>query len=338
MGTENMAKNKSYIKGKIILITGGTGSIGRELLRQVLREHPAQVRVFSRDESKQYSLLEELNHPGNLRLLIGDVRDKERLNFAFKNVDIVFHAAALKHVPSCEYNPFEAVSTNILGSQNVIDAAILNNVGRVIAISTDKVVDPIGVMGTSKLMMEKLVINANYYRGSAPTKFSCVRFGNVAWARGSVLPLWKNQAEKSGLITVTNGNMTRFMMSIKDAARLVIESINLMQGGETFILKMPSITLSDLAKEFLKKYYARKKISVKLIGNRAGEKLHEGLIGHGDGEVLENGRMFISIPNIWIYTGMEIGRRKYSGFKKRKDTDPYLSSHYIDVDAVRKII
>ncbi|MDO8482069.1 MAG: SDR family NAD(P)-dependent oxidoreductase [bacterium] len=330
----------SIIKGKIVLITGGTGSIGRELLRQVLIEHPAQVRVFSRDESKQHELMEEFNHPKNLRLLIGDVRDKERLNFAFQDVDIIFHAAALKHVPSCEYNPFEAVRTNILGSQNVIDDAIANHVGRVVAISTDKVVDPIGVMGTSKLMMEKLIINANYYKGNAPTKFSCVRFGNVAWARGSVLPLWKNQAEKNGVITVTNGDMTRFMMSIKDAAKLVIEASNLMQGGETFILKMPAITLTDLAKEFLDKYYPRKKISIKLIGNRIGDKLHEGLIGPGDGEVLENARMLISTPDIWTYTHSpaEERKRKYTGFKKRKDTDSYMSNQYIDVSAVRKII
>lgn len=333
-----MTKGGSQIKGKIVLITGGTGSIGSELLRQVLAERPAQVRVFSRDESKQYALLEEFNHPKNLRLLIGDVRDKERLSFAFKNVDVIFHAAALKHVPFCEYNPFEVVHTNILGSQNVVDAAIANNVKRVVAISTDKVVNPVGVMGTSKLMMEKLMINANYYKGNAPTKFSCVRFGNVAWARGSVLPLWKQQAEKNGAITVTNGKMTRFMMSVQDAAKLVIEASNLMRGGETFILKMPAITLADLAKEFLGKYYPRKKVSVKLIGDRAGEKLHEGLIGPGDGEVLENARMFISIPNIWTYT--PVGKRKldYSGFKKRTDTDHYMSSHYIDVDAVKKII
>src|SRR3989344_3861067 len=333
-----MAKPRSYIRGKIVLITGGTGSIGRELLRQVLAEAPAQVRVLSRDESKQYALLQEFRHAKNLRLLIGDVRDKERLTFAFQNVDIIFHAAALKHVQSCEYNPFEAVQTNIIGSQNVIDAAIANHVERVVAISTDKVVDPIGVMGTSKLMMEKLIINANYYKGDAPTKFSCVRFGNVAWARGSVLPLWKQQAEKTGVITVTNGKMTRFMMSMQDAARLVIEASDLMQGGETFILKTPAITLTDLAKEFIKKYYAHKKISIALIGDRAGDKLHEGLIGPGDGDVLENSRMFISIPNIWAYTREAKKKRTYGGFKKRKDTDRCLSSDYINVSAVRKII
>lgn len=326
------------LKGKIVLITGGTGSIGRELVRQVLAEKPAQVRVFSRDESKQHGLLQEFKHPKNLRLFIGDIRDKERLAFAFQNVDVVFHAAALKHVPSCEYNPFEAVATNIIGSQNVIDAALKNRVDKVVAVSTDKVVDPVGIMGTSKLMMEKLMVNANYYKGDAGTKFSCVRFGNVAWARGSVLPLWKSQVENGDSLTVTNNEMTRFMMSIRDASRLVIEASNLMHGGEIFILKMPSITLVDLAKEFVHKYYKEKKVKIKIIGNRAGEKVHEGLIGPGDGEVLENGRMYISIPNIWVYTGVAEKKQKYPGFKKRVGSDNCPSSKYIDVPAVRKII
>ena len=326
------------LKGKIVLITGGTGSIGRELIRQVLAEKPAQVRVFSRDESKQHQLLEDLKHPKNLRLFIGDIRDKERLAFAFQNVDVVFHAAALKHVPSCEYNPFEAVATNIIGSQNIIDVALKKGVDKVVAISTDKVVDPVGVMGTSKLMMEKLMINANYYKGDATTKFSCVRFGNVAWARGSVLPLWKTQVEQGGTITITNNEMTRFMMSIEDASRLVIEASELMQGGETFILKMPSIALVDLAKEFVRKYYPKKKVSIKMIGSRAGEKVHEALIGPGDGEMLENGRMYISIPHIWVHTGVEERKRAYPGFKKRAGTDECPSLNFIDVKAVREII
>ena len=334
-------KAKTVIKDKIILIIGGSGSIGRELVRQVLALKPAQVRVLSRDESKQHDLLHELGHPDNLRLFIGDIRDKERLSFACKGVDVIFHAAALKHVPSCEYNPFEAVRTNITGSQNVIDVAIANNVGRVLAISTDKVVDPVGVMGTTKLMMEKLIINANYYRGDTPTNFSCVRFGNVAWARGSVLPLWKNQAEKRGAITVTNSEMSRFMMSIQDAVRLVIESGNIMRGGEIFILKMPSITLGQLAKEFIAKYYKRKKIAVKIVGDRIGEKMHEGLIGSGDGKVLESAKMFISIPNVWEYTGDKAAakrKRDYAGFTKRKGDGHYMSSEHIDVAAVRKIL
>ena len=326
------------LKNKVILITGGTGSIGKELVRQVLREKPAQVRVFSRDESKQYELDQELGHPKNLRLLIGDVRDKDRLLFAFKGVDVVFHAAALKHVPSCEYNPFEAIRTNVMGSQNVIDAAIAHNVDRVVAISTDKTVNPTSVMGISKLLMERLVINANYYKGGSPIKFSCVRFGNVAWSRGSVLPLWKNQAEKKGEITITNDAMTRFFMSIKDAVGLVIESSRIMQGGEIFILKMPAITLAELATEFIRKYFPHKKIKIKKIGNRAGEKLHEELISSGDDHVLENKHMFISIPNIWQHLDMEARERTYSGFKVRVDTDSYQSSEHIQATSIRTII
>jgi len=335
------ASKTVIIKDKIILITGGTGSIGKELVRQVLKLKPAQIRVFSRDESKQHDLLEELGHPKNLRLFIGDVRDKERLFFACKGVDVIFHAAALKHVPSCEYNPFEAVHTNITGSQNVIDAAIANDVDRVVAISTDKVVDPVGVMGTTKLMMEKLVINANYYRGNNPTKFSCVRFGNVAWARGSVLPLWKKQAEQNGTITVTNNDMSRFMMSIRDAVSLVIEAGDIMRGGEIFILKMPAITLAQLAKEFIVKYYPGKNIAINIIGDRGGEKLHEGLIGSGDSHVLESPKMFISIPNVWEYIGNKAAAKRrwdYAGFTKRKGTDHYMSSDHMNVAAVREML
>lgn len=325
-------------KDKIVLITGGTGSIGRELVRQVLAEKPAQVRVYSRDESKQHDLKEELGRPKNLRLLIGDIREKERLMFALQGVNIVFHAAALKHVPSCEYNPFEAIQTNVIGSQNVVNASILSGVDRVIAISTDKVVNPSSIMGISKLMMERLVINANYYKGDVPIKFSCVRFGNVAWSRGSVLPLWRDQAEKNSEITVTNNDMTRFFMSIKDAAKLVIEAGKTMRGGEIFILKMPSVTLSDLGKKFIEKYYPKKNIKIKKIGGRAGEKIHEELIGPGDDYVLENGKMFISIPNIAQYTGKETHTGTYPGFKLRKDKDSYSSREYIDTDRISKII
>lgn len=326
------------LKGKVVLVTGGAGSIGSELVEQVLRQKPAQVRVFSRDEGKHHALLQKLGHPQNLRFLIGDVRDRDRLNFAFRGVQTIFHVAALKHVPSCEYNPFEVFRTNVMGSQNVVDAAIWNSVERVVAVSTDKVVDPVSVMGTSKLMMEKLIINANYYKGVTPIKFSCVRFGNVAWASGSVLPLWKAQVEKQGVITVTNTNMTRFMMSVDEAVELVIKAGKLMQGGEIFILKMSAITLASLADEFIAKYYPHKKIKIRLIGNRVGEKLHEGLLGAGDANVLENEKMFVSIPHIWEYTGRRMIKPSYPGFKKRMQMDPYLSSEHVDVERIRKII
>src|SRR3989338_7407773 len=186
----------NFFKNKTILVTGGTGSIGSKIVRQALAYQPRQIRILSRNDSKQYHFLEKLDHPKNIRMLIGDIRDSKRLDLAFENVDIVFHAAALKHVPLCEYNPLETIKTNVFGSQNIIDAAFKNKVERVIAISTDKAANPGNVMGLSKLMMEKLLINTAL-SAKNKTKFSCVRFGNVAWSEASVLPLWKKQAEKN---------------------------------------------------------------------------------------------------------------------------------------------
>jgi FlaA1/EpsC-like NDP-sugar epimerase len=222
-------KNEFY--NKVVLVTGGTGSIGSVLVEKILSFKPKQIRVLSRDENKQYYLMEKLGNPINLRFFIGDIRDKERLIRAFNGVDILFHAAALKHVPLCEYNPFEAVKTNIVGSQNVIDAALACNVKKIIAISTDKAVHPNNVMGTSKLMMEKLFTNANFYSGNSRSVFSCVRFGNVAWANGSVLKLWQNQIKKDGQIKVTDLEMTRFFMTIPQAMNLILQTASISRGG-----------------------------------------------------------------------------------------------------------
>src|SRR3989344_5708608 len=193
---------ENIFKNKTILVTGGTGSIGSGIVRQLLDRQPKQVRVLSRNETRQYELLESLDYPNNLRMFIGDMRDRERMQLAFRGVDIVFHAAALKHVPFCEYNPSEAMKTNIIGSHNIIDAALHAGVKKVVAISTDKVANPFNVLGASKLMMEKLFINSNFFLANK-IKMACVRFGNVAWASGSVLPMWKNQAEAKEVISVT---------------------------------------------------------------------------------------------------------------------------------------
>jgi len=327
-------------RNKTILVTGGTGSIGSELVAQLLKFKPKQIRVLSRDESKQYYLQERLNYPKNLRLLIGDIRDKERLDLALRNVDIVFHAAALKHVPFCEYNPFETVKTNILGSQNIIDAALKYGVKKVVAISTDKAANPDNIMGTSKLMMEKLFINANYYTGKAETKFSCVRFGNVAWARGSVLPLWKNQAERKKTIHVTDKEMTRFLMTIDNAAKLVLKAAQLSHGGEIFILKMPAIKLADLANLFIKKHFPGQKIKIKVIGLRPGEKIHEELFGGNDQykQILENKEMLIIVPNIEIYH-LTRPLEPYPGFQKRNaSSGSYSSKDSIDIKKIKKIV
>lgn len=329
----------SEFKNKIILVTGGTGTIGSELVSQLLKYKPKQVRVFSRNESRQYYLLEKLNHPQNLRTLIGDIRDKERLSFAMKGVDVVFHTAALKHVPFCEYNPSEAVKTNIVGSQNVIDTALNNGVKKVIAISTDKAANPSNVMGVSKLMMEKLFINTNHFTPQKGTKFSCVRFGNVSWSNGSVLHLWKNQAERKGIVNLMNKDMTRFFMSTEEAVKLTLKAAELAKGGEVFILKMPSIKIADLAKLFIKKHFPDKNIKIKEIGNRVGEKIHEDLLGGSDSakKVMANNAMFILVPSANVYN-LKQDIFNYKGFKEIANKSIYSSEDHIKPEAVVKII
>src|SRR3989344_514782 len=307
-------------KNKIILVTGGTGTIGSELVRQLIKFKPKQIRVLSRDQNKQYKLAEEVRHQPGIRLFIGDIRDKERLDLAFEKVDIIFHTAALKHVPSCEYNPFEAVKTNIIGSQNVIDIARKHRDKKVIGISTDKAVNPSSIMGASKLMMERLFVNANQYLTHFGTKFACVRFGNVAWASGSVLPIWAKQIESGNEITVTNQNMTRFLMSTDQAINLVLKASQLTKVGEVFILKMPAIKLDDLGKLFVAKYALNKKIGIRYIGSRAGEKEHEELIDQSDLDknIFENKEMLIIAPPQPVYYNKK-ETRHYSGFVKVKD-------------------
>lgn len=328
-------------KDKVILITGGTGTIGSELVNQVLLRQPKQLRVLSRDESKQYELLERFKYPKNLRLLIGDIRDYNRIDHAFKGADIVLHAAAMKQVPFCEYNPLEAVKTNILGSQNVIDACINNQVPKMIAISTDKAVYPTNIMGTSKLMMEKMFLNANWGFGKTVTKFSCVRFGNVAWARGSVLPLWKKQVDSGGGITVTNPEMTRFMMSIEQAVNLVLKAAVLAQAGEIFVLKMPSIGVGELAKIFTEKHYPGRSIDITISGGRVGEKIHEELIDDNDraSYVFEDKDMYIFVPRfLEPYREYQKELPEYPGFKKIRDIGHYSSRDHIDLEKIRAII
>lgn len=326
-------------KNKTILVTGGTGTIGSELVSQLLKYKPKQIRIFSRNESRQYHLLEKLNYSQNLRMLIGDIRDKERLSFAMKGVDIVFHAAALKHVPFCEYNPHEAVKTNIIGSQNVIDVALHNGVKKMIAISTDKAADPCNVMGTTKLMMEKLVINTNHFTPQKGTKFSCVRFGNVSWSEGSVLQLWKNQAERNGVINLMNKNMTRFFMSTEQAVKLTLKAAELAKGGEVFILKMPSIRIADLAKLFIKKHFPGKSIKINEVGNRVGEKIHEDLLGGSDSakRILANREMFILVPSANVYN-LKQDIFNYKGFKEIVNKSPHSSEDNIKPEEVAKII
>src|SRR5512143_383007 len=233
---------------QVVLVTGGTGSFGRKFVEMILAEyHPAKVIVFSRDELKQHEMrVAGLNHP-NLRYFIGDVRDQHRLRRAMHGVDIVIHAAALKQVPACEYNPMEAIKTNILGSSNVVEASLDAGVKKVMALSTDKAVNPVNLYGATKLAAEKLFVQSNAYAAGTATRFSCVRYGNVVGSRGSVVPLFIQQRQ-NGSLTVTDERMTRFWLTLEQGVRFVIRCTEQMQGGEVFVPKIPSTRIVDLAR------------------------------------------------------------------------------------------
>jgi len=261
----------STFDDKTILITGGTGSFGKKFTEILLSEHdPESVRIYSRGELLQMEMQNRFDD-SRLRFLIGDVRDRDRLYRAVSGVDIIVHAAALKHVPACEYNPIEAVRTNVDGSVNVIDAAIDNSVEKVMAISTDKAVHPVNLYGATKMVAEKLFTQGNAYTGGKTTRFSCIRYGNVVGSRGSVIPLFKEQ-RKNGVITITDDRMTRFWITLEQGVRFVMDCIARMKGGETFVPKIPSMKVIDLAKVIAPD--AKKKV----IGIRSGEKLHEILL------------------------------------------------------------
>lgn len=293
-----------YFKDKKILLIGGTGTVGTGLVRALLEQDVKTIRVLSRDEYKQYIMMQEMSGIKNIRFLIGDVRDKERIERAMEDIDIVFHIAAMKHVPSCEYNPMEAVKTNVIGTQNVITAAINNNVGKVILTSTDKTISPTNTYGATKLLAERLIVSANYYKGTSKTVFSAVRFGNVMGSRGSVIPLFKKQILENKEITVTDSNMTRFMMTLSQAVNLTLEACVRAQGGEIFVLKMPIINLKDLVditiEEVSKKYNINsEQIKVKEIGLRPGEKLYEELMTCEESKnAVELNNMFV-IPSLY---------------------------------------
>lgn len=293
-----------FFENKRILVTGGTGSIGSVIVKKLLEYNPQVVRIFSSDEAQQFELQQELQHHRNVRFLLGDVRERERLRRAVEGINLIFHAAALKHVPLCEYNPFEAVKTNILGTQNLIEAALDEGVDKLLTISTDKAINPVNVMGATKLLAERLTISANYYKGKRKTVFACVRFGNVLDSRGSVVPLFRSQIESGGPVTVTDPRMTRFIMTIPRATELVLKAAEKAQGGEIFILKMPVITIGDLAQVMIEELapqygHSPKKIKVEIRGKRAGEKSHEELMTQDEAlNAYEVEDMFIVLPQI----------------------------------------
>jgi FlaA1/EpsC-like NDP-sugar epimerase len=295
----NKLEISNLLKDKTVLVTGGTGSIGSEIVRQALKFHPKAVRVFSRDEAKQFELQYELRGHDNMRYLVGDIRDKERLYWAAEGVDIIFHAAALKQVPSCEYNPFEAVKTNVVGTQNLIEVALDEKVQKVIAISTDKAALPTNTMGASKLLAERLITAANFYKGLPNTRLSCVRFGNVLGSRCSIVPLICKQVKDGGPVTVTEDQATRFIMSIQEAVNLVLKAALLTEGGEIFVLKMPTVKISDLIEVLVEEscqIYGRsyKDIEIKKMDKRRGEKVHEDLLTEEESQyTLERDDMYV---------------------------------------------
>jgi UDP-N-acetylglucosamine 4,6-dehydratase len=258
--------------GKIILVTGGTGSFGTHLIERLLAEHdPKAVRVFSRDELKQSELQRRLWGDGRMRYFIGDVRDPARLLRATRGVDVIIHAAALKQVPVCEYNPFEAVQTNVIGAENVVAAAIENDVPKTLALSTDKAVNPVNLYGATKLCQEKIMTQGNAYAADSIARFSTVRYGNVVGSRGSVVPLFEAQAA-AGEITITDERMTRFWITLDQAVDFVFDSLGRAGGGEVFVPKTPSMRVVDLAEALAPGAERR------IIGIRPGEKLHEVLL------------------------------------------------------------
>lgn len=312
---------KKLFRNKNILITGGAGSVGKGLARETLKYHPKVVRILDIDETRQFEFQRELRKFKNVRFFIGDVRDEARLRYAVEGVDIIFHAAALKHVEACEYNPFEAIKTNVIGTQNVIDAAIKEEVKKVIFTSSDKAVNPTNVMGTTKLMCERLMTAANFYRGPRDIVFSSVRFGNVVGSRGSVTPLFRDQIKAGGPLTVTNPNMTRFIMSMPRALGLLFKATTIAQGGEVFILKMPAVKVSDLAKAMIEslapKYgYKPSEIKIEIIGNKPGEKICEELMTVDEAQrALETKDMFIVLPEMKELLDKRLG---YLGAKPAK--------------------
>ena len=265
----------SFLSGKNVLITGGTGSFGKEFVRQVISQNQVnKLIVFSRDELKQFELSNEIQSP-KLRFFLGDVRDFQRLAMATKGVDVIIHAAAMKQIPAAEYNPMEAIKTNIIGAENIVNVAIQNKVTKVLALSTDKAANPANLYGATKLCSDKLMMSGNVLSGKVNTKFSVVRYGNVLGSRGSVIPFFLEEKAK-GTIPITDERMTRFWLTLKEGVQFVLNSLEIMEGGEIFVPKIPSFKVVDVANVVCPE------IPIKIIGIRPGEKLHEIMITEDD--------------------------------------------------------
>jgi UDP-N-acetylglucosamine 4,6-dehydratase len=325
-----------FLKNKNIFISGGTGSFGKKMTSFLLKNaNIKKIIIFSRDEQKQYQLKKKYNSK-KVRFLLGDVRDKERLNFAMKDVNIVIHAAALKHVDMAEYNPFEYINTNVVGAENIISCAFANNVEKVIALSTDKASSPANLYGATKLLSDKLFVAANNYKGKNKIKSSVVRYGNVMGSRGSVIPLFLKQ-KKENYFTVTDPKMTRFNITLDEGVKFVLFALKEMLGGEIFIPKLKSYTLENLVRAIS----PNKKI--KYIGLRPGEKKHEEMISINDSlNTLEFNKHYVILPNSEFYT---LNLKKYAIIKRnskvvKKDFcyNSYENSDFLSVKEIKKII
>ena len=323
------------LNNKAILITGGTGSFGKAFTRYVLENYnPKKIIIYSRDEFKQFMMQNEFKeYASKLRFFIGDVRDKERLERAFKGVDYVIHAAAMKQVPACEYNPAEAIKTNIHGAQNVIEAALDAGVNKVVALSTDKAVNPLNLYGGTKLVSDKLFVAANAYAGDKDISFSIVRYGNVAGSRGSVVPFFHNIIKSGGTeLPITDYRMTRFWISLRQGVELVIKALEEAKGGETFISKIPSFKITDLAEAMLPG------CNMTEVGIREGEKLHEIMVTAEDApHTYEYDKHFIIYPQmVWTPSKMSVptGKRVAEGFSYSSDNNV----EWLSVDEIRELL
>jgi UDP-N-acetylglucosamine 4,6-dehydratase/5-epimerase len=324
--TEIMEETK-MLNGKTVLITGGTGSFGRAFIKRVLAHYkPEKLIVFSRDELKQFEM-QQVFKDDCLRYFIGDIRDRCRLHRAFEGVDIIVHAAAMKHVTASEYNPFEAVNTNILGSENIINEAIDNNIEKVIALSTDKAVDPANLYGATKLCAEKLFVAGNNYVGKLHrTKMSVVRYGNVIGSRGSVIPFFMKE-KKKGVIPITDKRMTRFWITIDEAVDFVLSSLEMMEGGEIFVPKLPAMNIMDLAKAMAPD------CEHKIVGIRPGEKLHETMLTETEA------RSSAELPTRYIVRPehVESFSKKYDNEKAVPDSFKYASNTTTEILEIEKL-
>ncbi|MGA7192576.1 MAG: UDP-N-acetylglucosamine 4,6-dehydratase (inverting) [Anaerolineales bacterium] len=319
-------------KNQVVLVTGGTGSFGKKFVEIMLKDFkPKKIIIYSRDELKQYEMQASgFNHP-SMRYFIGDVRDRERLLRAMQGVDVIVHAAALKQVPACEYNPMEAVKTNIMGTSNVVEAALDADVKKVMALSTDKAVNPVNLYGATKLAAEKLTVQSNAYAAGSATRYSCVRYGNVVGSRGSVVPVFLKQRE-SGKVTITDDRMTRFWLSLEQGVRFVITCIEQMEGGEVFVPKIPSMKVIDLAKAIAPN------ADVNVIGIRPGEKLHEVLISEDEARnTVELDQMFVVQPAeaFWFgYSWQKQGKLLSDGYRYSSDNN----KEWLDVNGIKRFV